>query len=91
MKENIEGRMIQKCTGSRSGGAAGTGSFLPPSAPRRWGCPTASCVRVLPGKSSSPESADTGLPAHRRDKLKPETPRPTNTRNNQMEKDKLKI
>jgi hypothetical protein len=35
---------------------------------------------VMPGESWYPRSADTGLQAHRRDKLKPETARPTNTR-----------
>ena len=33
---------------------------------------------------------DTGLQAHRRDKLQPETARPTNTRDNQMAKGKHK-
>jgi hypothetical protein len=35
-------------------------------------------------------SADIDLQAHRRDKLQPETARPTNTRDNQMAKDKCK-
>ena len=48
------------------------------------------CARVLPGESWSPRSADTGLQAHRRDKLKPETARSTNTRDNQMVKGKQK-
>jgi hypothetical protein len=38
----------------------------------------------------SPRSADTSLQAYRRDKLQAETTRPTNTRDNQMAKDKLK-
>ena len=38
----------------------------------------------------SPRSADTGLQAHRRDNLKPETARATNTRDYQMVKGKHK-
>ena len=45
---------------------------------------------VLPGESWAPRSADTGLQAHRRDKLQEETARPTNTRDNQMVKGKCK-
>jgi hypothetical protein len=41
-------------------------------------------------ESGSPSSADTGLWDHRRDKLKPETARPTNTRNNKKVKGKSK-
>jgi hypothetical protein len=37
-----------------------------------------------------PRSADTDLQAHRRDKLNPETARPTNTPDNQMAKGKPK-
>ena len=40
--------------------------------------------------SWSPRSADTDLQAHRRDKLNPETARPTNTPDNQMAKGKPK-
>ena len=40
--------------------------------------------------SSSPRSANTGLQAHTRDKLKPETARPTNSRDFQMVKYKSK-
>jgi hypothetical protein len=67
-----------------------TGSFLPPTACRSWGYSTALCAQVLPGESWSPRSADTGLQAHKRGKLKPETVRPTNTRGNQMSKGKSK-
>ena len=54
------------------------------------GCSTALCAWVLPKKSWSPMSANTGLSVHRRDKLKPETARPTNTRDSQMVKGKYK-
>jgi hypothetical protein len=40
--------------------------------------------------SWSPRSADTGIQAHKTDKVKPETARATNTRNNQMVKGKHK-
>lgn len=63
---------------------------LSQSAPRRWICSTALYAQVLLGESWSPRSADTGLQAHRRDKLKPETVRPTNTRDKQMTKGKHK-
>jgi hypothetical protein len=49
-------------------------------------CPTALCTQVLKGKSWSPRSADTDLQAHRKDKLQPETARPTKTRDNQITK-----
>ena len=48
------------------------------------------CAWVLPGGRWSPRKADTGLQAHRRDKLKPEKTMPTNTRDNQMVKGKHK-
>jgi hypothetical protein len=48
------------------------------------------CAQVLPGESWSPRSADIGLQAHRRDTLKPETARPTNTGDNQMVRGKSK-
>jgi hypothetical protein len=54
------------------------------------GCSTMPCTQVLPGESLSPTSADTGLQTHRRDKLQPETARPTNTRDNEMAKGKQK-
>jgi hypothetical protein len=38
----------------------------------------------LPRESWSPRSADTDLQAHRRDKLKPERARPSNTTDNQI-------
>jgi hypothetical protein len=44
----------------------------------------------LPGESWSPRSADTGLQAHRRDKLKSDTEKPTNNRDKQMVKGKHK-
>jgi hypothetical protein len=47
-------------------------------------------TQVLPGESWSPRRADTGLQAHRRDKLQPETARPTNTRDKHIVKDKHK-
>jgi hypothetical protein len=59
-----------------------------PSASRSWGCSAALCVRVLPEEIWSPRSADTGLQAHRRDKLKQETARPSNTRDKQRMKGK---
>jgi hypothetical protein len=68
----------------------GTWSFWPPFTPRRWGCSTALCAWVLPGDIWSPRSDGTGLQAHRKDKLKPETARPANTRVNQIAKFKLK-
>jgi hypothetical protein len=86
----VYGGTSQKSTVSRSSGTAGTGSFQPPSAPKSWGCSTALCAWVLPGESSSFRSTDTGLQAHRREKLKPETARPTNTRHDKMVKDKHK-
>ena len=61
-----------------------------PFAPWSWGFYVALCVLVLPGESWAPRSADTVLQAHRRDKVQPETARPTNTRNNQMVKGKHK-
>jgi hypothetical protein len=42
------------------------------------------CTQVHPGERWSPRNADRGLQTHRRDKLQPETERPTNTRDNQM-------
>jgi hypothetical protein len=42
-------------------------------------------------ESWCPRNADTGLQAHRRDYLLPETARPTNTRDNQMAKGKRKV
>jgi hypothetical protein len=54
------------------------------------GCSTALCTQVLPGESLSPRSADTGLQAHRRDKLQLEAVRPTKTRDNHMVKGKHK-
>jgi hypothetical protein len=60
------------------------------SAPRRWDYSTALCALVLPGKSWSPRSADTGLQTHRRNKLQPETPRTSNTRDYQMAKGQRK-
>ena len=80
----------QERTGHRSGRAAGTGYFLLPLAPRRWGCSTALCALVLPGESWSPRSADTGLQTHRRNKLQPETARTFNARDYQMAKGKHK-
>ena len=80
----------QEHTGCRSSRAAGTGSYLPPSAPRRWGCSTALCALVLPGESWSPRSADIGLQTQRRNKLQPETARASNTRDYQMVKGKCK-
>jgi hypothetical protein len=61
-------------------------SLWSPYAFRSWCCSTALCALVLPRENWSPRSADTGLQAHRRDKLHPETARPTNTRDNQMAK-----
>jgi hypothetical protein len=54
------------------------------------GSSKALCTQVLPGKSWSPRSTDTGFQDHRRDKLHPETARPTNTRDNQMARGKNK-
>jgi hypothetical protein len=45
---------------------------------------------VLPGKSWSPRSADTGLQTYRRNKIQPETTRISNTRDYQMVKGKCK-
>ena len=45
---------------------------------------------LLPGESWSLKSVDTGLQTHMRDKLQPETARPTNNRDNQMVKGKHK-
>jgi hypothetical protein len=45
---------------------------------------------VPPEESWSPESADTGLQAHGRDKPQPETARPTNTIDNKMANGKPK-
>jgi hypothetical protein len=75
---------------SRSSRAAGTGSYRPPSAPRRRGCSAALCALVLPGESWSPRSDDTGLQTHRRYKLQPETARTSNTRDYQVAKGKCK-
>jgi hypothetical protein len=57
---------------------------------RIWGCSATLCAWVLSGETLSPGSADTGLQAHRTDKLKPETARPAETRDNQMVKGKHK-
>jgi hypothetical protein len=57
-----------------------------PSASRSWDCSTVLCVRVLSGERSSSKSADMGLQALGRDKLKSETARPTNTRKKNSEK-----
>ena len=86
----VVARTSQELTGRRSGREAGTGSFLPPSALRRWGCSAALCALVLPGKSWSLRSADTGLQTHNRNKLQPETARILNTRDYQMTKGKCK-
>ena len=83
-------RAGQEHTGHRNSGSAGTGSFWSPSAPWSKGCSTACYALVLPEESWSPRSTDTGLQAHRTDKLQPETARPTNTRDNQMVKGKGK-
>jgi hypothetical protein len=48
------------------------------------------CTQVQPEESWSHRNADKGLQTHRRDKLQPETVRPSNTRDNQMAKDELK-
>ena len=48
------------------------------------------CTQVHPGERWSPRNADRGLQTHRRDKLQPETERPTNARYNQMAKGKHK-
>ena len=84
----VKAETSQEPTGCRSGKAAGKGSFYLPSGPRRWGCSSALCAQVLLEEGWSPRSIDIGLQAHRRDKLKPETARPTNTRDNQMVKGK---
>jgi hypothetical protein len=47
-------------------------------------------IQVLPGKNWSPRSADIGLQTHRRNKFQPEPTRPSNTRDNQVVKDKFK-
>jgi hypothetical protein len=54
------------------------------------GCSVTLSAQVLAEESWYPSSADTGLQAHRRGKFKPEIARPTNTRDNQMAKGKLK-
>jgi hypothetical protein len=86
----VVARTSQELTGRRSGREAGTGSFLPPSALRRWGCSAALCALVLPGKSWSLRSADTGLQTHKRNKFQPETARTSNTRDYWIVKGKHK-
>jgi hypothetical protein len=49
--------------------SAGTGSYGPTSAPRRYYWSSVLCELVLPGESWSPRSADRGLQTHRRNKL----------------------
>jgi hypothetical protein len=62
-----------------------------PSAPRSWHFPELYiCTQVPPGESWPPKSADPGLHIHRRDKLHPETERPTKTRDKEMVKSKHK-
>ena len=73
-------------TGYKNGGTGGIGSFWSPSAPWSWGFSIALCALVLPGETWAPRSPDTSFQAHRRNKLQPETTRPTNTRNSQMAK-----
>ena len=77
-------------TGHRTCGAAGIGSYWSQSASRNWGYSTACCTEDLTEVSSSPRSLYIGSVFHRRDKLKLETTRPTNTSDNQMEKGKHK-
>jgi hypothetical protein len=48
------------------------------------------CTKVQSEESWSPRSADTCLQTHRRDKLQPETVRPSNTRDYHMAKSKYK-
>jgi hypothetical protein len=57
---------------------------------QRLGCSRALCAQVLPGKSWSLRSADTGLQTHRSNKLQQEKARKSNTRDNRMVKGKCK-
>jgi hypothetical protein len=68
----------------------GTGSYMPLSAPRRWGCSPALWAPSLPGEGLSPGSANRGLQIHRRNKLQAETARTSNIRDYQMVKGKSK-
>jgi hypothetical protein len=52
-------------------------------------CSTDFCAQFLAEYSWFPRSTDTHFQAHRRDKLKQKTVRPTNTRDNQMAKGKI--
>ena len=73
---------VQEHVKHRNSGAAETGSFKSSSAPRAWVVPEPS-VQKFWQKSWSPKSADRGLQIHRRNKIQPETARPSNTRDNQ--------
>jgi hypothetical protein len=55
-----------------------------------WGSSMALCALILPGKWWSLRSFNTGLQTQSRNKLKPETPRTSNTRVYQMAKGKHK-
>jgi hypothetical protein len=83
----VEDRTNQEHTDHRSRRAAGSGSFLPPPAPRRRGCSAALCALVLPSESWSVRSSETGLHTH---KFQPETEETSNTTYFQMAKDKCK-
>ena len=74
----------------RGSGRAGTGSFQPPSAPRKRSSYTPLRTGPVQRRAGHPGVLTTSFQEHRRDKLMPETARPTKTRDNKMEKCKHK-